>query len=130
MAVNNFVVEVTKYLEQYNEEVDRATKAAAKEAAEVTVRELKSTSPKRKGGKGKGKYARGWTYKKQELGINMSYVVYNKGAPGLTHLLERGHVIRNQSGSWGRIRAIPHIARAAEAGIQRFELGIRARLRG
>ena len=130
MAVNNFVVEVTKALEEYNLEVDRAAEEAAKEAAEVTARELKSTSPKKKSGRGKGKYARGWTYKKQELGTSASYVVYNKSAPGLTHLLEQGHVIRNQSGSWGRVRAIPHIARAAESGIQRFELGIRARLRG
>lgn len=129
-ATMDIVVEVSKLLDEYNEKVDRATKEAAKEAAEVTARTLNQTSPKKKSGRGKGKYARGWTFKKQMLGPNTSYVVYNKTSPGMTHLLEHGHVIRNQAGSWGRVRAIPHIAKAAEAGIQRFELGIRARLRG
>lgn len=125
----NFVVEIKDALEEYVEEVDRATREAAKEAAEVTARELNQTSPKKKG-KGGGKYARGWTVKKLEQGILTSYIVYNKTSAGLTHLLEHGHVVRNQSGSWGRVRGQKHIAPAADAGIQRFELGIRARLRG
>lgn len=125
----NIAVEVANILNDYCLEADRAVVAAAKEAAEVTARELKSSSPKKVKGKGKGKYARGWTYKKVETGILTSYVVYNKSNPGLTHLLEHGHVSRNQYGSWGRVRAIPHIGRAADAGIQRFDLGVRARLR-
>lgn len=116
-------------LEEYVHDVQKAIDAAAKEAAEVTVRTLKTTSPKRAKGKGKGKYAKGWKCKKKYDAHLVGYVVYNGARPGLTHLLEHGHVKRNQYGSYGRVRAIKHIGPAAEAGIMRFELGVKARLK-
>lgn len=116
-------------LEEYVHEVQVAIDEAAKEAAELTLRQLKSTSPKREKGKGKGAYAKGWKVKKKEEAHLVSYIVYNGKRPGLTHLLEHGHAGRNQYGGFGRVRAIPHIGPAAEAGIQRFELGVKARLR-
>lgn len=128
MARDSVEFQVSKILETYDEKVVKAVQEAAKEAADVTARQLKSTSPKKTKGKGRGKYARGWTVKKESAGHLVSYVVYNKTSPGLTHVLEFGHAARNQYGSYGRVRAIPHIGHAAEAGIMRFELGIRARL--
>lgn len=125
----NLVAEVTAALEDYCDEVQEALDAAAKEAAELTQRQLKENSPRRKSGKGRGKYARGWRVKKQSLANLVSYVVYNGASPGLTHTLEHGHVARNQYGAYGRVRAIPHIGQAADAGIQRFELSARARIR-
>lgn len=122
-------VQVQKYLDEYNQKAVEATRASAKEAAELTARTLQNTSPKRGKGKGRGRYARGWTSRMLEDGILTSYVVYNKNNPGLTQNLEYGHVLRNRYGTWGRVRAIPHIASAAEAGMQRFELAVRARLR-
>ena len=120
-------VQMAKILEEYSLEVERAAREAAKEAAELTVRQLKASSPKK--AKRGGRYARGWTMKKESDGVITGYVVYNGTSPGLTHVLENGHVARNQFGSYGRVRAIKHIGPAADAGIQRFELGIRARLR-
>lgn len=125
----HIAIEIENIIEEYNEEVKRAVIEAAEEAAEVTARTLKSSSPKRDRGKGRGKYARGWTYKRQRDGTLVSYVVYNKNQPGKTHLLEFGHVARNQYGTYGRVRAIPHIGRAAEAGEMRFNLGVKARLK-
>lgn len=124
MATTNLVAEVTAALEKYSQEVQDALDEAAKEAAELTQRQLKANSPKRK-----GKYARGWKIKKKELGNLVSYTVYNGARPGQTHTLEHGHLARNQYGTFGRVRAIPHIGPAAEAGIQRFELSARARIR-
>lgn len=130
MATNmNLVAEVNAALEEYVHDVQIAIDEAAKEAAELTQRQLKATSPKREKGKGKGTYARNWKIKKRYDSHLVSYVVYNGKRPGMTHLLEHGHVSRNQYGSYGRVRAIPHIGPAAEAGIQRFELGVKARLR-
>lgn len=126
---DNIAIEISNLMDEYNLKVMRVVNEAAKEAAEVTARELQRTSPKRKSGKGKGRYAKGWRVKRMAVGTLVSYVVYNGANPGLTHVLEHGHVSRNQFGTWGRVRAIPHIGSAAEAGIQRFELGIRARLR-
>lgn len=125
----NLVAEITLALEEYVQEVQDAVDASAKEAAEVTARELQRTSPKRKKGRGKGKYARGWKVRKRSDAHLVAYVVYNGTQPGLTHPLEHGHVSRNQYGTYGRVRAIPHIGPAADAGIQRFELGVKARLR-
>ena len=126
----NLEVEVSQILETYNLEVVRATQEAAREAAEVTCKQLKATSPKRARGKGRGRYARGWKVTKKQYGTLTSYIVHNGTCPGLTQLIEFGHVSRNQYGTYGRVRAIKHIGPAADAGIQRFELGVRARLRG
>lgn len=125
----NLVSEIDLMLKEYVHEVQEAVDDAAKEAAETTARQLHANSPKRAKGKGKGSYARGWKVKKRNQGNLVSYVVYNGKNPGLTHVLEKGHVARNQYGSFGRVRAIPHIGPAAEAGIQRFELAVKARLR-
>ena len=130
MANDHFAIEISKLLDSYDAEVKQATIEAAKEAAEITAKTLQSSSPKKLKGRGKGKYARGWTVKRQADGTLVSYVVYNKSMPGMTHLLEYGHVARNQYGSYGRARAMPHIGRAAEAGQMRFELGVRVRLKG
>lgn len=128
-AQTNLVAEVNAMLEEYVHEVQLAIDDAAKEAAEVTARELKANSPKREKGKGKGRYAKGWKVKKRNEAHLVAYVVYNGSSPGLTHPLEHGHVAKNQYGSYGRVRAIPHIGPAADAGIQRFELAVKARLR-
>lgn len=125
----NLVAEVNAALTEYIQEVQDLADEAAKESAEATARELKANSPKREKGKGKGKYARGWKVKKRKDANLVSYVVYNGTSPGLTHPLEHGHVSRNQYGSYGRVEAIPHIEPAADAGIQRFELAVKARLR-
>lgn len=127
-AQTNLVAEVNAMLEEYVHEVQLAIDDAAKEAAEVTARELKANSPKREKGKGKGRYAKGWKVKKRNEAHLVAYVVYNGSSPGLTHPLEHGHVAKNQYGSYGRVRAIPHIGPAADAGIQRFELAVKARL--
>lgn len=125
----NLVAEVSEILDTYKLDVVKVTNAAARESAELVAKQLKANSPKRKG-KGGGKYRRGWRVTKRQYGTLTSYIVHNGSCPGLTQLLENGHVSRNQHGSYGRVRAIKHIGPAADAGIQRFELSIRARLRG
>lgn len=120
-------VQLKNILEEYNKEVQQAVEEAAQEAAELTARQLQASSPKKKV-RG-GKYARGWRVKKDGPAGLTTRTVYNSASPGLTQLLEYGHVSRNQYGTWGRVRAVPHIARAADAGIMRFELAVRARLR-
>lgn len=125
----NLVAEVTAALTEYCADAQRVLDEAAKEAADLTKEQLQKNSPKKKKGKGRGRYARGWKVKKRETAGLVSYVVYNGSSPGLTHTLENGHIARNQFGTFGRVRAIPHIGPAAEAGIQRFELSVRARMR-
>lgn len=125
----NLAAELNLMLNEYVQDVQDAVDDAAKEAAELTANQLRASSPKRAKGRGKGKYARGWKVKRRDTAGLVSYVVYNGASPGLTHVLEKGHVARNQFGTYGRVRAIPHIGAAADAGIQRFELATKARLR-
>ena len=117
----------------YPEKVAKAGNDAAREAAELSTAVLKATSPKRKGkGRTKGRYARGWKLKPSAnsgaFGV-YGYTVYNSTDWQLTHLLERGHVIRNGKGTYGRTKPIRHIAPAEDAGIQRYELSIKARIK-
>lgn len=95
-------------LKDYIKDVKQVTNEAQDEVAEECVKKLKATSPKRPG---RGKhYANGWKVKRERglVGINQ-VIVYNKAKPQLTHLLENGHVIENQYGTYGRTRAKKHI---------------------
>ena len=117
-------VEITAILNDYNKELNDAVKNAAKEAADYTAKTLVSTSPA-----DKGKYRKGWKVKRVESGLLTGYVVHNTTAPGLTHLLEYGHISMNQYGTWGRVAARPHIAPAESEGIRKFEESVRNRMR-
>ena len=97
-SVDEQMREITKQFDSnFNKEVEEITTQAGRECA----KKLRSVSPKRT-----GKYASGWTAKKQPGGLHgVSSVVYNNKAPGLAHLLEYGHA--NKGG--GRTPAHPHI---------------------
>lgn len=85
--------------EATDEEFERG-KARARKAAKMAEATLKETSPKRT-----GKYAKGWTTEEHDTSRGFSVVVRNETKPGITHLLEKGHMTRKG----GRTKAIPHI---------------------
>lgn len=100
-------------LQTFNHTVLTATDEAAIDAAKKTVKDLKAHSPKRS-----GKYAKGWTYKKEKNG---SCIVYNKARPQLTHLLEHGHPVKGRGKvATGTARAFPHIADAEQTAEKTF----------
>lgn len=100
-------------LQTFNHSVVTITDEAAIDAAKKAVKELKAKSPKRS-----GKYARGWTYKKEKSG---SCIVYNKARPQLTHLLEHGHPVKGRGKvASGSARAFPHIADAEQTAEKTF----------
>lgn len=49
-----------------------------------------------------GEYKHGWTIRTKRYKYGIQGVIYNKDKPGLTHLLEHSHAIRNQYGEYGR----------------------------
>lgn len=111
-------------LNEYVEGADDIARHCAKEAADHTARTLRSTSPRRFGG-----YARGWSVKSTAGGVLSGYVVHNKKYASLTHLLEHGHVVKNQYGAYDRrVGARVHIAPAEQQGMQEFEALLRERL--
>ena len=108
-------VQMEKLMEQYGSEVREIVESSAKDAAEIAKNQLKSTSPRGSGSR--RHYANGWAIKSEIYEDQVSFTVYNRSKPGLTHLLENGHAKRGG----GRVRAIPHIAPAEEMGIKELE---------
>ena len=101
--------EIKKILDDYEFEVIEDMDKAAFDTAKLGVKELKDKSPRSKRAKG-GAYAKSWGYTKQKMPFGYtSYVIRNKKHYQLTHLLENGHLIKNQHGSYGRTKPIPHI---------------------
>lgn len=112
--------QIGKILEEYTDEVAVKVARIAESVARDVANDLRSTSPR---GKGKRHYADGWRVKRETVAGRRgtaAAIVYNATKPGLTSLLERGHVVRNQYGTYGRARAIPHIGPAEERGNAEF----------
>ena len=117
--------QVAEILGEYSEEVREKTNEAMGTVSKECVSKLKNTSPHRS-----GKYAKGWTTKKerQHGGID-TVTVHNKTAYQLTHLLENGHVVRNKKGTYGRTRGIKHIKPVEDYAINEFPAEIERKLK-
>lgn len=96
----SLTVQMDKILEEVQTDARKAAKDSIQTVAKQSLSRLKSTSP------GGGRYAKGWALKKDgDLGT----ILYNKALPGLTHLLEKSHVVKNQYGQYGRSIPQRHI---------------------
>lgn len=116
--------ELSSILEEYAEEVDELTDDTMKKASRNAVKELKTTSPKRSGA-----YARDWAVKTDKgFGKSKTYIVHNKKHYRLTHLLENGHVVRNQYGTYGRVSGDGRIKEAEQNGINEVISTLEAKL--
>lgn len=105
MGGREIYVQIEKDLSEYSEEVRKESFEVFAQVAQEAVTRLKATSPRSKGG---GKhYASGWRAKKDKK--NLRVVVHNATKPGLTYLLEESHPIKNQYGTFGMSKAMPHI---------------------
>lgn len=101
---------LNEYADELGEKVDKEFKDAGVRMSD----ELKKAR-----GLTDWEYSKGWAYKKSGSGLNSEVVVYNRTKPGLTHLLEKGHVQYDINGrSHGRTRAFKHIEPVEEQGIQ------------
>lgn len=102
---DSLTVQLQDVFEEYTEKVKRATNNSMETTAKEGVQKLRSTSPRKS-----GSYARGWSIKRERGvgGIN-TVIIRNRTDYQLTHLLEKGHVIRNKKGTYGSAPAHPHI---------------------
>lgn len=108
---------VEDILSIYSYNVTEEVKAATDQTAEETTRRLHEVSPKRT-----GRYAESWTWKNAyNSSLERRDTVY-AAAPHyrLIHLLEFGHVIRNQKNgpTYGRVPAYPHVMPTVEYATQ------------
>lgn len=113
IEIGSLSSELGAILSQYSNNVTEITEHWLESTAKKTARNVQAEA-RLAGFKGGAKYIKGWSAKK----IDGHWVVYNKTAPGLAHLLENGHEIVVHGVSTGkRSKAYPHI-RKAEQNIQ------------
>lgn len=117
MAEINLANEIVKNLRLYSAEVEEDLQQAKKVVGEKAVQQLRNTG---NFGDRTGRYRKGWKLKK----VGDNYVIHNATSASLTHLLEKGHVLRNG----GRSKAFVHIKPAEEMVIKEFEAIVRKRL--
>lgn len=101
----NVTLSLEKILGEYVEEVDDTVQAVFMTVAKEARQQLKENSPKSE--RNGRHYADGWTIQNDRK--TKTIHVYNKTKPGLTHLLENGHSVRNQFGTWSVYRGKKHI---------------------
>ena len=100
-------------LQEYADLATDELKAAVKQAAATVKKGISANAPVRT-----GRYAKSWSMKTtDESATKLEITVYSPRRYMLAHLLENGHAKRGG----GRVRAIPHIAPAEQAGIQELE---------
>ena len=109
---NSVAEQLTRILDEYGDEVKQVARKDAQKAGRDTAKDLRNVSPKKS-----GDYASGWGTKQVDAD---TVTVYNRKMPGLTHLLEKGHLIRNKKGTYGRAPAHPHIAPVEAKQVEQF----------
>lgn len=122
IKIENLSKEVMNYLENYVENIEEDVKEETDKLTKEAVKELKQTSPRRKGKTRDNPYWKGWT-KRKNTKSKRRYVVdiYNKTNYQLTHLLEFGHATKNG----GRTKAQPHIKKVEQKYNELYEKEIK-----
>lgn len=115
VGMGNLSGAINGILSKYSASVEKEVKTITKDMASKTARKLEDASPS-----GPQGYKYDWKYKKQR-GV---YVVYNENHYRLTHLLEYGHISKNQYGGGyaggGKVGARPHIAAVNDWVVEEF----------
>lgn len=98
-----FAEEIEKILEEYGDEAVEALNESIEKTAKESQKQIRKFNQGRTTWE---EYPKGWAIEVAKERLETSATVYNKSKPGLTHLLEFGHALRNG----GRTAAFPHIA--------------------
>lgn len=124
--------ELVEILNEFVDEEEKIIQKVFKQTAEDTKDMVEGASPRQH-----GDYASGWEVKTEAsgmLGGDVVYTVCNPRHYQLTHLLEKGHVVKNQFGTptrpgrKKRTKAIRHIKPAEQWGNQELIERLRAKL--
>ena len=115
-------------LTEASNEINEALDKTMAEGMKLAKNDVQAASP------GGGEYRNGWKIKTVRVRSGFEGVVYNAAKPGLTHLLENSHIVKNQFGEYERTNpdkgrgGKKHIAPAAKAAAAFVERELIARL--
>lgn len=116
---------VSDILEEYGEDIYKGVREAVPKVAKIAKQEVQAASPVRKKGGKAGRYKKGWAIKEEvKTQLRTDFIIHNRTDYQLTHLLEKGHVLKRGGRTIGRARAIVHIAPAEEHAIKNLEEAI------
>jgi len=101
---------VATVLEEYQESVIETVQRVTNEVAKEGLSKVKAASPVSGKSPKRSAYRSGWSKKVIVDRMGASAIIYNGKYPGLVHLLEKGHALRQG----GRSRAFPHVAPVEE----------------
>ena len=111
-VADDIVVSMHEILDGYSKKVREGLDKLKDDVANEAASKLATTSPKKS-----GKYAGDWVVQKR----GSARVVHNRKHYQLTHLLEKGHALRNG----GRSKAMPHIKPVEEQVIKEMSTKIK-----
>lgn len=118
-SIDRLGATINKVLEKYGDDITANVQDAAKEVTKAGARAVKSSAKSSFGGS--GEYAAGWTSKFETGRTSGQGVIYNATVPGLPHLLEHGHALRQG----GRYAGKSHIKPVEEEVIDKFEKAVK-----
>lgn len=108
VSMDGFADAMKEILDEFGKKATDSLPDAMRQTANETRKMLRSSSPG-------NRYARNWQYELKTNRVGGADLTIYNGLPGLTHLLEHGHVIRNGTGrTYGRTAAEVHIEPANE----------------
>lgn len=123
---NSSILDINDILAGYGDDIQALIQDEAVRIAKEGIKTLKATSPKNKRATAnRGRYAKGWSVKKEIKRGEVHCIIHNRTDYQLTHLLEKSHLKRNG----GKTKPIVHIAPVEEQCISQYvknvENGIR-----
>ena len=98
-------------LTEISEEEDEILFTCMSKAMRMAKKDVINNSPV---GKSTKHYKDGWAVRTKRLRHGFEGVIYNKTHPGLTHLLNNGHIVKNQYGTYDRKEGDNHITNARD----------------
>ena len=111
---------LTEYGEDVTKNVGEIAEKIGKEGVKALRRKSRETFPVKKGRKTTGNYAKGWKVQVEKGRLNTKVTIYNDH-PALTHLLENGHITKNQTGkTYKDTPPHPHIAPVEKELVEAF----------
>lgn len=117
-------------LSQYGEQVNEVMGESIDSVSKQAVEKLQSVQTFAPNGNPTGAYSASWKAEEVKTGrLSQKRVIHNQEHYRLTHLLEKGHVLKNGTGrTFGRVPAYPHIGDVNEYVAQELPKEIERRL--
>ena len=112
---------LSEYGEDVGKNVGEIAERIGKEGVKALRRKSRETFPVKRGRKTTGNYARGWKAQVEKERLRTKVTIYNDH-PALPHLLENGHITRNQTvKTYAPTPGHPHIAPVEKELVETFE---------